>query len=217
MQPDAVAEFVTAFTRATNAQRRDEGIKHDQTRRALQEVERKLAGLYDAIADGEDAPPETLILEVDPDPALFDGTGIVTQSERECIEENNTTEVPITDEALPDLALVSVSSSINACPDLEVTVEVSNLGSAAVSGVEVSFFAGQPDLGGTFLGSVVRTEALAPGDSATLSTDLDLTSAGLVGYLLSIHALVRPLESVDECNLSNNVLAEEEETFCPAG
>ena len=52
MQPDAVAEFVTAFTRATNAQRRDEGIKHDQTRRALQEVERKLAGLYDAIADG---------------------------------------------------------------------------------------------------------------------------------------------------------------------
>ena len=172
---------------------------------------------YDAIADGEDAPPETLILEVDPDPAIFDGTGIVTQSERECIEENNTTEVPITDEALPDLALVSVSSSINACPDLEVTVEVGNLGSAAVSGVEVSFFAGQPDLGGTFLGSVVRTEALAPGDSATLSTDLDLTSAGLVGYLLSIHALVRPLESVDECNLSNNVLAEEEETFCPAG
>ena len=52
MQPDAVAEFVTAFTRAANAQRREEGIKHDQTRKALQDVERKLAGLYDAIADG---------------------------------------------------------------------------------------------------------------------------------------------------------------------
>nr|WP_242533923.1 zinc ribbon domain-containing protein [Salipiger bermudensis] len=52
MQPDAVAEFVTAFTRAANAQRRDEGIKHEQTRKALKDVERKLAGLYDAIADG---------------------------------------------------------------------------------------------------------------------------------------------------------------------
>ena len=52
MQPDAVAEFVAAFTRAANAQRRDEGIKHEQTRKALKDVERKLAGLYDAIADG---------------------------------------------------------------------------------------------------------------------------------------------------------------------
>lgn len=52
MQPDAVAEFVAAFTRAANVQRRDEGIKHEQTRKALKEVERKLAGLYDAIADG---------------------------------------------------------------------------------------------------------------------------------------------------------------------
>ena len=52
MQPDAVAEFVTALTRAANAQRRDEGIKHEQTRKALKDVERKLAGLYDAIADG---------------------------------------------------------------------------------------------------------------------------------------------------------------------
>ncbi|MCA1288678.1 recombinase family protein [Salipiger bermudensis] len=52
MQPDAVAEFVTAFPRAANAPRREEGIKHDQTRKALQDVERKLAGLYDAIAEG---------------------------------------------------------------------------------------------------------------------------------------------------------------------
>lgn len=38
MQPDAVAEFVAAFTRAANVQRREEGIKHEQSRKALKDV-----------------------------------------------------------------------------------------------------------------------------------------------------------------------------------
>ena len=52
MQPDAVAEFVRGVTIAVNAQRGDEAAargRQDAERAALK---RKLAGLYDAIAEG---------------------------------------------------------------------------------------------------------------------------------------------------------------------
>ena len=52
MQPDAVAEFVSAFSKAMNAERSKEVAQRQQTRCALEETERKLQGLYDAIADG---------------------------------------------------------------------------------------------------------------------------------------------------------------------
>ena len=52
MQADAVAEFVSAFSKAMNAERSKEVAQRQQTRTALEETERKLQGLYDAIADG---------------------------------------------------------------------------------------------------------------------------------------------------------------------
>ncbi|WP_111539125.1 recombinase family protein [Palleronia aestuarii] len=52
MQPDAVAEFVAAFGIAVNAKRIKEVETRKRTRAALKETEHRLAGLYDAIADG---------------------------------------------------------------------------------------------------------------------------------------------------------------------
>ncbi|SDJ00084.1 recombinase family protein [Alloyangia pacifica] len=52
MQPDAVAEFVSAFTKTANAERASETASRQQAAKALKELERKLQGLYDAIADG---------------------------------------------------------------------------------------------------------------------------------------------------------------------
>ncbi|SDI97061.1 zinc ribbon domain-containing protein [Alloyangia pacifica] len=51
MQPDAVAEFVSAFTRTANAERASETASRQQAAKALKELERKLQGFYDAIAD----------------------------------------------------------------------------------------------------------------------------------------------------------------------
>ena len=52
MQPDAVAEFVSAFGAAINAERSKEVAARRQLTDELKAVERKLQGLYDAIADG---------------------------------------------------------------------------------------------------------------------------------------------------------------------
>jgi len=52
VEPDAVTGFVTAFSEATNAERGKEVAEREQTQTALAETERKLLGLYDAIADG---------------------------------------------------------------------------------------------------------------------------------------------------------------------
>ncbi|WP_073130668.1 recombinase family protein [Palleronia salina] len=52
MQPDAVAEFVSAFGAAINAERSKEVAARRQLTDDLKAVERKLQGLYDAIADG---------------------------------------------------------------------------------------------------------------------------------------------------------------------
>lgn len=172
---------------------------------------------YDAELDGETEPPETLFLEVDPDPALLAGSGLVVQSERECREDNNITEVPVEQDALPDLKLVSVASDVGGCPLLGASVLVRNEGSAPVSGVDVSFYAGSPDLGGKLLGTAQLQMALAPGEEATIIADLDLDVVNLLGLFLNIYAVVKPSGGEDECNLSNNVLAEPVEVFCPEG
>ncbi len=52
MQPDAVAEFVSAFGKAMNADRSKEVETRRKTKSDLEETECKLHGRYDAIADG---------------------------------------------------------------------------------------------------------------------------------------------------------------------
>ena len=52
MEPKLVEEFVRAFQREVNSQRREQDLLVDATKRELAEVTRKLNGLIDAIAEG---------------------------------------------------------------------------------------------------------------------------------------------------------------------
>lgn len=52
MQPDLVAEFVSEFTREWNRLRADAGLAREGQRQALHAVERQIANLVDAIANG---------------------------------------------------------------------------------------------------------------------------------------------------------------------
>jgi hypothetical protein len=52
MAPELVEEFIRAFHQQINLQRREGDVLRDAKRRELADVERKLNGLVDAIADG---------------------------------------------------------------------------------------------------------------------------------------------------------------------
>ncbi|WP_242494210.1 recombinase family protein [Salipiger sp. IMCC34102] len=52
MQPEAVAEFVKSYGAEVNAERNKEVEARKHSHAALEETDRKLTGLYDAIADG---------------------------------------------------------------------------------------------------------------------------------------------------------------------
>ena len=52
MKPEHVKEFIAAFHKEVNRQRQSLDLEFDQKRRELAAVDRKLEGLYDAIADG---------------------------------------------------------------------------------------------------------------------------------------------------------------------
>ena len=172
---------------------------------------------YDALADGESEAPESIQVEVDPDPALLVTLGLDGQSERECREDNNVTEALVGQEALADLVLVSLVVDDSACPKLGAGVVVRNEGSSPVAGVEVRFFAGDPDVGGSLLGVAESAQTLNPGEEVTITTEIDLEEIDRLGFLIRVHAVVTPLGGEDECNLSNNVAAQDDEAFCPEG
>ena len=52
MQPDAVAEFITAYGQELNARRGTEGADRARRQGERAQIARKLSGLYDAIAEG---------------------------------------------------------------------------------------------------------------------------------------------------------------------
>ena len=56
MAPELVEEFIRAFHKEINVQRREDDALRDAKRRELAEVRRKLDGLIEAIADGLRAP-----------------------------------------------------------------------------------------------------------------------------------------------------------------
>ena len=56
MAPELVEEFIRAFHKEINLQRREDDALRDAKRRELADVRRKLDGLIDAIADGLRAP-----------------------------------------------------------------------------------------------------------------------------------------------------------------
>ena len=56
MAPELVEEFIRAFQKEINLQRREDDALRDAKRRELADVKRKLDGLIDAIADGLRAP-----------------------------------------------------------------------------------------------------------------------------------------------------------------
>ena len=56
MAPELVEEFIRAFQKEINLQRRENDTRHEAKSRELAEVKRKLDGLIDAIADGLRAP-----------------------------------------------------------------------------------------------------------------------------------------------------------------
>ena len=174
--------------------------------------------IYNALDDGETEPPVKVILEVDPDiSALPELADLAIRSERECREDNNVTEVEVSQEALADLNLTSVTSDVSACPLLGVSVVVSNDGSAPVSGALVKLYAGDPDLGGRYLGEVEYSNVIAPGTQATIFADVDLQPLQLIGFFIQVYAVVSPLQGEDECNLSNNVMNDDMEVFCTEG
>ena len=56
MAPELVEEFVRAFQKEINLQRREDDALRDANGRELADVKRKLDGLIEAIADGLRAP-----------------------------------------------------------------------------------------------------------------------------------------------------------------
>jgi hypothetical protein len=63
MQPDLVAEFAEAWQQEVNRRRAGADVARERTARELAQVERKLAGLIDAIANGLRAPSRQQALD----------------------------------------------------------------------------------------------------------------------------------------------------------
>jgi subtilase family serine protease len=126
--------------------------------------------------------------------ATIDGDGRV----RECEESNNSIDRAVEGGARVADLRVEIESATG-CSEPVVEVTVSNDGSAAAEDVLVRIYAGDPSRGGTLLGEETLRDALEPGDSESVTLELDPVSRDI-----TVWAVVDPRNVVDECNEGNN-------------
>jgi hypothetical protein len=119
-------------------------------------------------------------------------------AERECHEDNNEIDGPVdAGDELPDVA---ISIDADDC-DGEVSVTVTNEGSADVSDVLVRIYAGDPSSGGELLGEGTVPGPIAPGASETVTVDV-----GSILLNVTLWGVADPLDAIAECNDANNLV-----------
>jgi hypothetical protein len=132
-------------------------------------------------------------------------------SERECIESNNSAEAPVqAGSARADLRLV-LGAATAPCPNASVAVTVFNDGSLPASNVVVRFFAGDPAQGGTKLHDETIPGPIGPGQNAQLTVAIPNLP---VDRSIVIYGMVDPDNAVPECNEANNVDQADNAVIC---
>ncbi len=146
-----------------------------------------------SFAAGDNALHDGLPLEVR---AVVDGVN----AELECIEDNNSISSPVEGgEALADLRLEVTKATGCRSPQVELTI--TNDGSAPATDLLVRLYAGDPSSGGTLLGEVTIDGPIAPGESESVTVELDRA----VTRDIVVWGVADPLGAIAECNDANNV------------
>jgi hypothetical protein len=128
--------------------------------------------------------------------AVIDGAN----AELECIEDNNSISGPVeAGEELADLRLEVTSASDCRSPKVKLTV--TNDGSASATDVLVRLYAGDPSSGGTLLGEVTIDGPIAPGESESVTVELERP----IMRDIVVWGVADPLGAIEECNDANNV------------
>ena len=112
---------------------------------------------------------------------------------------------PLGEFSAPDLV---GTVGVQCLPEYALVAQVRNLGQAAAPhGVPVGFYAGDPDAGGTLLGTVHTTKLLYPAESENLTLALDDTPAAVRSGELDIYIVIDDgggSHAWHECRVDNN-------------
>jgi len=142
---------------------------------------------YERGRNGRDDLPKQITATIDGDDRV-----------RECEEDNNTIDGPVEEGAEVADLTVEVDSA-KGCSAAVATVTVHNEGSDDASDVVVRIYAGNPSQGGQVIGETTIDGPIAPGDSETVTVDLDAVTRDI-----QVWAVVNPLKAIPECNYGNN-------------
>lgn len=146
---------------------------------------------YDAANNAQGSLPETVRVVVD-----------ATNSQRECIENNNTLTAPVmAGDVGPDLRIDLGIADATGCPKPTVSTTVYNEGTAPASNIVVRYYAGDPNAGGTVVHEEVIAGPLDPGMSIMLNPAISNFPPGL---LVQLYAVVDPANTIQECKDGNN-------------
>ena len=124
-------------------------------------------------------------------------------AEHECDESNNSAIALVeAGDSSPDLAVTTDTTEYNCSTSLlRVGLSIENQGSSPAESFDVSFYAGEPAQGGTFLQQETFSETLEPGASINPVVKITKTQADNA----TIWAIVNPQQSLQECNYANNI------------
>ena len=120
--------------------------------------------------------------------------------ERECIETDNSMEVPVEAGALVADLEVELGTPENGCPVITFPATVRNVGAVAASAIVVRYYAGDPATGGTVLYEETIAGPLAPGGMAVVRPAITIPDREI-----EIFVVVDPDDTIPECNDGNNV------------
>lgn len=132
--------------------------------------------------------------------------------ERECIEDNNERiNTPIITDLIPDLSLNINSITIDFCPEINLDINVHNLGSAVVRNIELGMYLGDPRQGGSRIDSYTITEEIPAGGSLNIDWQSDRFPEYRSAF---IYVMVDPANRINECDDNNNIDSSQEILTC---
>ncbi|MFT3927276.1 MAG: VCBS repeat-containing protein [Myxococcales bacterium] len=121
-------------------------------------------------------------------------------TERECHEDNNRIEKPVTNGGSQADLRLEVGATGGDCGSANVAVTVFNDGSVAAKDVLVRIYAGDPSAGGLSIGEVMVAGPIDPGAQMGATVQL-----GSQDRDIKLFGVADPLDAIPECNNANNV------------
>lgn len=135
-------------------------------------------------------------------------------AERECREDNNGLEALVEAGVGRADLVVELDSASAVCPGADVATTVRNMGTAVASGVVVRYYAGDPTQGGSVLHEATLPDPLGPGEHTSFVANIPTIGGNRA---ITVHAVVDPNRSVEECNEANNRDAAGDPVYCSTG